>query len=586
MLLAKRHTAFVKVVISKDATQEEKHAAHELRQFLREVSDTSFPLMDCSEPMNGSEIILSSSTSHNTHIDELNTNINYNTLNNEGYLIKTINGSIIIASNKPRGLMYGIYGFLEDYIGIRFYTKDFTYIPKRLKLEVYDEINDIQNPVLEYREPWYVQNLDPDWHVRNKCNSSSANLNIMHGGKIKYVGFVHTFNSLVPVEEYFDSHPEYFSMIDGKRFRGESSGRTQLCLTNEDVLELTVKKIYQWLYINPDTSIISVSQNDWLNSCECPNCAAIDDAEGSKSGSLLYFVNKVAEKIEKDFPNVIIDTLAYQYTRKAPKNIKPRSNVVVRLCSIECCFAHPLSECDVMPTGFNLSYKIDNSFANDLREWGKISKRLHIWDYVTNYFSYLAPYPNFKVLKENINFFIENNVTGIFEEGNTRGGAAVELNHLRQYLLAKLMWNPKLDVDRIVNEFFSIYFGGAAQAMREYFDLIHAQITSDTHIGIVDLPTREYYSESMISQAYTLFKRAEMLANDDVILHRVKLCKLSIDYLKMVKMEFGSKERNDAIDRIIDSVIYYGVDSIHHNYADLEEYRNILKNERFLKIHS
>jgi len=494
-------------------------------------------------------------------------------LGEEGFTIKTSGDRLIIAGNKPRGAMYGVYGFLEDYVGIRFYTKDFTYIPKREILKIPDNIDDTQIPVLEYRDPYYGQNFDPDWHLRNKSNTTMSNLEIMHGGKMKYVGFVHTFDSLVPVEKYFDDHPEYYSMINGERIKKY----TQLCLTNPEVLKIAIAGVRKWLMENPDANIVSVSQNDWINPCECPECAAIDAAEGAKSGSLLYFVNKIAEDIERDYPNLIIDTLAYQYTRKPPKNIRPRKNVAVRLCSIECCFAHPLSECTANASfaAQNWTQTNFNSFDNDLKGWAKICERLHIWDYVTNFANYLSPFPNFNVLKKNIEYFIDNNATGIFEEGNTAGDQAVELNHIRQYLLAKLLWNPGLDAERIMDEFISIYFGGAAQAIKEYIGLIHEQITPDTHMGIYDSPKREYYPASIAERADALFDRAEMLADDEQVLHRVKLCRLSVYYLKMARMPLG-EERNAAVDFLIDGAAYYGITQIREGRG-IEEWREYLK---------
>jgi len=568
MLLADNHVTDIKIVISKNASPEEKHAVHELRQFLRAVSDTTFPLADDGGPLTGPAIIIGSAANPNKHID-----FDCSGLGNEGFRITISGGRITIAGNKPRGAMYGVYGFLEDYVGIRFYTKDFTYIPKRQTLCVPDGIDDTQIPVLEYRDPYYGQNFDPDWHLRNKSNTTMSRLEIMHGGKMEYAGFVHTFNWLVPVEEYFDDHPEYFSMINGERVKE----RTQLCLTNPDVLKIAVAGVRRWLNEYPDANIVSVSQNDWTNACECPECAAIDAAEGARSGSLLYFVNRVAEDIERDYPNLIIDTLAYQYTRKPPKHIRPRKNVAVRLCSIECCFAHPLSECTVNASFSKRSWTQSdfNTFDADLRGWAQICGRLHIWDYVTNFAHYLSPFPNFKVLKPNIKYFIANNVTGIFEEGNTAGDQAVELNHLRQYLLAKLLWNPDLDVERIAGEFVNIYFGGAAQAILEYIDLIHKQITPDTHMGIYDSPKSAYYPESMIKQADMLFDRAETLADDEQILHRVKLCRLSVYYLKMARMPLGAK-RDAAVDFIVDNAARYGVTQIRESRG-LKEWRGYLK---------
>src|ERR1019366_5650033 len=116
----------------------------------------------------------------------------------------------------------------------------------------------------------------------------------------------------------------------GIRLRKE----TQLCLSNPEVLAIALAKVRDWLRADPEVSIVSVSQNDWENPCQCPACRAVDEEEGNFSGSLIRFVNRIAEAIEPEHPHVAIDTLAYLYTRKAPRRVRPRHNVIVRLCSI------------------------------------------------------------------------------------------------------------------------------------------------------------------------------------------------------------------------------------------------------------
>ena len=123
----------------------------------------------------------------------------------------------------------------------------------------------------------------------------------------------------------------------------------------------------KWLLDCPDCQIISITQNDWAGACECPDCKALDEAEGSHSGTMLSFANYLAEKIEPEFPNVAVDTFAYQYTRKPPKTIRPRPNVIVRLCSIECCFAHPLEIC---PSSENHRFRDAGMRSLQLRQIG------------------------------------------------------------------------------------------------------------------------------------------------------------------------------------------------------------------------
>ena len=144
---------------------------------------------------------------------------------------------------------------------------------------------------------------------------------------------VHTFHKFIPEEEFYKSNPEFFSLRGNKRLP------TQLCLTNDMVLNMVIDSVSSYFKRNPDAGVLSVSQNDNPQYCECNNCAKIDKEEGSTSGTMIQFVNKVAAH----FPEKQISTLAYQYTRK-PSKTKPAENVIITLCSIECDRSGPIAE--------------------------------------------------------------------------------------------------------------------------------------------------------------------------------------------------------------------------------------------------
>src|SRR5207253_1484283 len=201
----------------------------------------------------------------------------------------------------------------------------------------------------------------------------------------------------------------------------------QLCLTNPKLRDFMVTRVKEWLRESPDAQIISVTQNDWAGWCECDDCKARDETEESHSGTMLAFVNYIAEKIEPEFPNVAVDTFAYQYTRKPPKTLRPRPNVIVRLCSIECNFREPLD------------HPSNAAFAEDIKKWAQICQRLYIWDYVTDFKNYILPRPNWFTLGPNIRFFATNQVRGVFEEG-AYGGYGGEMSELRAWVLAQLLW--------------------------------------------------------------------------------------------------------------------------------------------------
>ena len=202
-------------------------------------------------------------------------------------------------------------------------------------------------------------------------------------------------------------------------------------------------------------------------------------------------MNAIADAVKDEYPDKIIDTLAYQYTRKPPAHVRPRPNVVVRLCSIECCFSHPLE-----------SDPFNASFRDDLEGWSKISRRLWVWDYVINYAHSILPFPNLYVLKPNIDFYIKHGVTGIYEEANyySRGG---ELAELRTYILAKTLWDPTYDTDHAIDEFLAAYYGPAAKPIREYLDLLQASVHAhpDVHMGIYVKPDWGYLTPELLAEA-------------------------------------------------------------------------------------
>ncbi len=341
-------------------------------------------------------------------------------------------------------------------LGCRWWTSTAWRIPRRPTLTV-PPVNIRYAPPLEYREPFWFDAFDPDWAARNKANGTRAGGDDRRGGRHVYEGFVHTFYSIIPPERYFAAHPEWFSEIKGER----TFDNAQLCLTNEDMRREFVRNLKLNLRDNPAATIASVSQNDCQNNCTCPECRAVDEEEGSPAGSLLRFVNAVAADIEREFPNVAIDTLAYQYTRKPPRLVRPRPNVIVRLCSIECSFGKPLDD------------PANEAFLEDIEGWSKIAGRLFIWDYTTNFSHYIQPHPNYGVLAPNIRLFVKNNVTGIFEQGAYQSWGS-EMAELRAWVLAKLLWNPDLDATALRKEFLDGYYGPAGGGISDYLTLLES----------------------------------------------------------------------------------------------------------------
>jgi len=465
----------------------------------------------------------------------------------------------MLVGGSPRGTLYAVYTFLEDVVGCRWWTRSAQRIPRKRSLTI-PGLSIRYAPPLEYREPFWFVAFDPVWAARNKANGTRAGGDDIRGGHHVYEGFVHTFSSLIPPEKYFDAHPEWYSEINGKR----TFENAQLCLTNEDMRRELVKNLRQRLRDNPKASIASVSQNDCANNCTCPRCRAVDEEEGSASGSLLRFVNAVAVDIEGEFPHITIDTLAYQYTRKPPRITRPRPNVMVRLCSIECSFSVPLAD------------PRNQAFLDDLEGWSRIAQRLFIWDYTTDFSNYIQPHPNYGVLGPNIRLFIRNNVRGVFEQGAYQSWGS-EMAELRAWMLTKLLWNPNLDAARLKEEFLEGYYGPSAGRLSAYLALLERAVEeSGDHLGCFSPPDAKFLSLETMVKAWRLLKEAEDKAsNNAVFLERIRRVQMPVVYVVLTRWDAFWEEagerglkwpwplsRRDLLDRFLETARSEGVTMI------------------------
>ena len=509
MLFENGKTDYV-IVVGEAASESERWAATELQHWLKEAGGAEFPIRSDTEAISEHEIVLGVNGHSRALLDN---DMPGPDADDESFCYHNVGPSIVIVGGKERGTMYGVMTFLERELGYRWYTPRVSVVPKKTSYG-FDRLYHREAPGIRVRNDFYYEAFDPIWAARNKINGAMSYRE--QPGGVECYWAVHTFYPLMPPSEFYDEHPEYYSLINGKRVHE----RAQLCLTNPDVLRIITERVKKTMREQPQYLIYSVSQNDWANPCQCAACQAIAEREGSESGPLIWFVNQVAEAVEQEFPNKFIGTLAYQYTRKPCKTLRPRKNVVIRLCSIECCFAHDFQHCPK-----------NVSFVEDLEGWAAISPHLYIWDYVVNFSHYVMPYPNFRVLQPNIKSFRDNKAIGIMEQAayQSRGG---EFAELRAYLIAKLLWNPECCVEEVINDFMYGYYGRAGQHVRRYFDLLHGRITPDTHIHLGLRPDDKLFSDAFVRDAEALFDQAEAVADNEEVRQRVEVARLPVMYLK------------------------------------------------------
>ena len=192
----------------------------------------------------------------------------------------------------------------------------------------------------------------------------------------------------------------------------------------------------------------------------------------------------------------------------------------------------------------------NQSFIKDMEDWSKIASNLFVWDYVVNFRQYVAPFPNFGVLAQNIKAFKKYNAVGIQELGvyNSYGS---EFHDLRAWVISKLLWNPNLDTMALAAEFITTYYGESAPFVQQYFDLCHSIIKDDTMLGIYDGDTNPLFTDDFIARGKSILdqaKQTSVSASEDIRFRVDQLC-LQMDYMRMMRYPKEAKE-DGTYDRV------------------------------------
>jgi hypothetical protein len=424
----------------------------------------------------------------------------------DGFRIRAKGRHIVFSANTDIGARNAVYTFVETYLGCRLYSPTVKLVPRHPTL-VLPPIDDREIPVFNFRLQDFRDSSYAEWHKLSSRDDWGL--------------FVHTFQELVPPNKYFSEHPEYFAENHGVRVPDG-----QLCLSNPDVFKIVVDELRRRMRENPNARYWSVSQNDTYLPCTCPLCRKVDEEEGSQSGSLLRFVNRVAA----EFPDKIISTLAYQYSRPAPEVTKPAPNVNIMLCSIECNRSKPIN-----------ANPEDSSFIADVHDWSRLTHHILLWDYVIQFRNLVSPFPNLRVLQPNMRFFAQSGINAVFEQGVSEMHG--EFAELRSYLLSKLLWNPDVNVDSVINDFLTGYYGDAAPFIRQYIDTMHDALTaSGEDLSCFGYPfpsVNGYLSAKMMDHYMVCFDKAETaVVKQPEYLRRVQTARLPLQYAELEQEKY------------------------------------------------
>ena len=558
------------IVHSKESTECERYACSELQKYLYQSLNYPVPIFSDKCQKRGPEILIGNARNNNyMKLLEGKTK--------EAFLIKEVDENIIITGNSPRAILYGVYKFLEEFIGFRCFTKDCETYEKLEELKIKKHYELIQDFSFEYREVYFRDAFDGDFASKNMLNSNMAFLADKHGNKVKWFNFHHSFSDLLNPNEYFDTHPEYFSLVDGKR----QKEHTELCLSNEDVYKIALEKVRKWIIDNPECDVFSVAQDEWMGhfikmACECDECKKIDEENNSQSGSIITFVNKIAEVIKKEFPNKLIHTFAYQYSRKTPTKVIPNDNVIVRLCNIECSWSRSIEESKEKDP-----HSESAKFYEDLLNWSKITKRLYIWDYAVNFRNYLLPFPNLRTIDKNIKLYKKLKVQGVLMQGNFSHGGGGYLDELKSYVTARLLRDDSEELDVLIKEFCDNYYGkNISNQVIAYINLWEDHV-KNFDMWLYDDADHPMFDEVMIDKSLILLKDAYQNADLDKKM-RVEKLLLGIEYLRLVRLELDYPNNEEKIEQFRTKLLEHKITEIFERTA-LDYSIDVMKNSRYAK---
>ncbi|HOX37844.1 MAG TPA: DUF4838 domain-containing protein [Candidatus Brocadiia bacterium] len=507
------------IVLPGDASPSEKTAAKELQEHFKACSGVELPIatpQDGGLPGDAPMIVIGMGE----WARKLGVSPESGDLGRQGFIIRTAAPHLVIAGTKASGTLYGVHRFLADYMGVRWIAPGVTKTPKISELTI-PPTNSLVKPAFQWRHTSYAwPGADLAFRTRQGENNGGAGPDGEWGEQENHDGRCHSYFRYISPGSDFKDHPEFFSELGGQRVGTE----TQLCLTNPQVLEIVTEKMLARMRESPGVRQHNFSQMDYYNYCTCPNCREMNEKYGTTGGTQFWFVNQLAERTSKEFPDKLIGTLAYTYTEEPPKDMKMHPNVAVWLCHMfPSCDSHPIATCPL-----NAEYK------RRAEAWAQICDHLYIWHYCVDFAHYYNPFPNFRAMAADMRFYRDIGVEGIYLQGMGHGGGGGEFSLLRPYYGMQLLWNPDHDPDAIMNDFLEGYYGAAARPIRDYITMLHDKVEKDNiHMHLYTNPAMGYLTDEIMEKAEKLFAEAESLVKDDAeLLERVKVCRMPLVYAR------------------------------------------------------
>ncbi len=488
------------VVISSSATATEKYAAEQLIKYVSEVTGKTLNYTADDSSAKGKII----SVGRTAALEGSGVKADKSELKTDGFIIKTDGESLYICGGEDRGTLYGVYDFLEYFLGVKFLTADVTYVPENPSASVF-KADRTEIPAFDYRvylDPSSFFNDSTELTTARRFTSEYLKIPDSAGGNLKWYQGYDTHNALqwVKVTKYLKNgkidpiYVEAFAndgsnVVIDEHIGGLCLYAADLCYTdgiNEDgtyAAETTAsdgstRKTAIGMAIEGMTEVIKndkdnnnyylFGQSDlYSRPCLCARCVAASKKYGD-SGIMIRFINALSEAVEKFAAEENIEreinvvTFAYQWSAQPPvdknadgtytvkdKTCVPRANVTVRLA----------------PIGMNrfVTYKNpvqdNNAYGSDYMEkWASICNRFMVWDYTTYNPRHYWWYPAYTTWRDRLTDMKNMGVVYAMLQSNYQERTIYQ-TIFEPYVASKMLWNPDYDMNELIAEFNRYYFG-------------------------------------------------------------------------------------------------------------------------------
>jgi len=494
-------TAKALLVLPSDPSSQAEHAAAEFQKYVKKITGVRLEIKREGSEINGWYPVY---IGHTHALAQSGISVPSGLtpqMNEEGFIVAVTPRAAFLAGNEERiysGTLYAVYDVLESWGCRWFFPGPFgEVIPSSSNLYLALGTRE-ERPGFRFRNLWYsgwgpVSEQDRQWYHewcrRNRVNSLS-HLSLPADD---------TVNRLVPVEPYFQTHPEAFALDNqGKRVPN------MVCPTEPTAVQIAVETACKYFRENPEAVSLGVAPPDGHPRCYCARCRQLNPGfngkgYGDPSESELWFdfINRVAEQVREEFPDRWIFTNGYANRVRPPEGLPPLSpNLGIQSAMIASCTVHRIGD----PRCWQRRL-----YETVLSRWVNMIPCVFVYDYDPGKVGDGTPFPSLHTLQYDMRWLHEKGVWGFWTEANNTW----MITHLNYYIRARLMWNVNGDVKAWVRDYCERFYGPAGRPIERYiWTLENAVDRCGAHVVWgVPIPWRQIWAnvgdrlETYIAQA-------------------------------------------------------------------------------------